>query len=160
MQPSLCSISLTTSTINHPGNFRRRCHVSPFTFDWLLELIKNHPIFHNNSNKQQLKVRHQCKIYWGQVWFDKNKDYSMNCQVCVGSLLILIKLIFDSLFQWCTVVASLTILLAIQAVYMIQLPFRMHVLPKKLPVLTIFLKASGYGLSQLIHLPLGVLLNT
>ena len=35
---------------NHPDRFRKRLCISPAVFDHLVELIKNHDIFHNNSH--------------------------------------------------------------------------------------------------------------
>jgi len=156
---------------NHPDRFRKRLRVSPLVFNHLMDLIENHPVFHNNSNVPQLPIPIQlaillvcvghygnasspeyvaqwagisvgsvvnmtyrclatflalhddavmilpedekermkeyvematCPEWWngflladgtkfplfqkpglhGEAWFDKNKDYSLDCQVC------------------------------------------------------------------------------
>ena len=41
---------LTNFQHDHPDRFRKKLRVSPLVFDRLVELIKDHDIFHNNSN--------------------------------------------------------------------------------------------------------------
>jgi hypothetical protein len=48
--------------LEDPCRFRHNLHVTPNTFDSLLELIQNHDQFQNNSNIQQAPVRVQLAI--------------------------------------------------------------------------------------------------
>ena len=48
---------------DHPGRFRKKLCVSPQIFDRLVDLIKDHSIFHNNSNVPQLPVTTQLAIF-------------------------------------------------------------------------------------------------
>ena len=48
---------------DHPGRFRKKLRVSPQVFDRLVDLIKDHSIFHNNSNVPQLSVTTQLAIF-------------------------------------------------------------------------------------------------
>jgi hypothetical protein len=49
--------------IHSPERFRRRLRVEPQTFDSLVSRIEDHPIFHNNSNNNQLPVYIQLYIF-------------------------------------------------------------------------------------------------
>ena len=49
--------------IHNPERFRRKLHVEPLTFDSLVSRIKNHDIFHNNSNNSQLPIYIQLYIF-------------------------------------------------------------------------------------------------
>ena len=49
--------------INNPKRFRHKLCVEPLTFDALVGRIKDHPIFHNNSNNSQLLVYIQLYIF-------------------------------------------------------------------------------------------------
>ena len=51
---------------NDPYCFWANLHISPNTFDPLLSLIQDHPIFHNNSSQEQTLIPHQLAIvlYW------------------------------------------------------------------------------------------------
>ncbi|EKM49371.1 uncharacterized protein PHACADRAFT_67659, partial [Phanerochaete carnosa HHB-10118-sp] len=42
--------------------FRRNLHVSPATFDALLQQINQHPVFYNQSNSSQMPIPHQLAI--------------------------------------------------------------------------------------------------
>ena len=44
-------------------NFRAKLRVHPLTFCHILDLIKNHPIFHNNSNSAQMPVDIQLAVH-------------------------------------------------------------------------------------------------
>lgn len=44
------------------SHFRRKVRTSPSTFDAIVELIKDHPVFHNNSNNPQIDVWKQLAI--------------------------------------------------------------------------------------------------
>jgi hypothetical protein len=48
--------------IHSPEHFRRKLRIEPETFDALVNLIKDNPIFHNNSNCPQLPVHLQLSI--------------------------------------------------------------------------------------------------
>ncbi len=48
---------------NREHEFRRRVRISPATFDALLPLIENHPIFHVNDNHPQLDVKRQFQMF-------------------------------------------------------------------------------------------------
>ena len=48
---------------DHPGRFRKKLRVSPHVFDRLVDLIKDHGIFHNNSNVPQLPVTTQLTVF-------------------------------------------------------------------------------------------------
>ena len=49
--------------IHNPERFRRKLRVEPLTFDSLVSRIKDHDIFHNNSNNSQLPVYIQLCIF-------------------------------------------------------------------------------------------------
>jgi hypothetical protein len=49
--------------ISHPHLFWRQVRVQPVTFDYLVGLIENHFIFHNNSNHPQIPVSTQLAIF-------------------------------------------------------------------------------------------------
>lgn len=49
--------------LDHPELYRRKLRVSPEVFTEIVELIKDHPIFHNNSTKPQLPVQIQLAIF-------------------------------------------------------------------------------------------------
>lgn len=49
--------------IHNPERFHRKLRVEPLTFDSLVSRIKNHDIFHNNSNNSQLPVYIQLYIF-------------------------------------------------------------------------------------------------
>jgi hypothetical protein len=52
---------------DHPGRFRKKLRVSPHVFDRLVDLIKDHSIFHNNSNVPQLPVTTQLAVFLVRV---------------------------------------------------------------------------------------------
>jgi hypothetical protein len=52
---------------DHPGRFRKKLRVSPHVFDRLVDLIKDHDIFHNNSNVPQLPVTTQLAVFLVRV---------------------------------------------------------------------------------------------
>jgi hypothetical protein len=47
---------------SHIKRFRRNLRVNPETFDALVDLIEDDPIFHSDNNNQQLPVRYQLAI--------------------------------------------------------------------------------------------------
>lgn len=49
--------------VHSPERFCRKLRVDPETFDCLVTQIKDHPIFHNNSNNSQLPVHIQLCIF-------------------------------------------------------------------------------------------------
>ena len=49
--------------IHNPEHFHHKLHVEPQTFDSLVSHIKDHPVFHNNSNNSQLPVYIQLYIF-------------------------------------------------------------------------------------------------
>lgn len=49
--------------LHSPERFRRKLRVEPQTFDGLLSLIEEHPIFYNNSNNDQLAVHIQLSVF-------------------------------------------------------------------------------------------------
>jgi hypothetical protein len=53
--------------LDHPELYRRKLRVSQEVFAEILELIKDHPIFHNNSTKPQLPVQIQLAIFSMQL---------------------------------------------------------------------------------------------
>ena len=48
---------------DHPGLFRKKQHISPHVFNRLVDLIKDHSIFYNNSNVPQLPVTTQLAVF-------------------------------------------------------------------------------------------------
>ena len=55
---------LTDVRNNHPGRFQKKLHISPHMFNHLMELIRDHKIFHNNSNvPPQLPIFTQLTIF-------------------------------------------------------------------------------------------------
>jgi hypothetical protein len=64
---SQLDLYLTDFRRDHPDRFRKKLHVSPLVFDRLAELIKNHNIFHNNSNIPQLPIPIQLAIFLVRV---------------------------------------------------------------------------------------------
>lgn len=49
--------------LNRPLAFRRIVRVNPLTFDEIVKLIEDHPIFHNNSSYLQLSPASQLAIF-------------------------------------------------------------------------------------------------
>ena len=49
--------------IHNPERFHCKLRVEPQTFDGLVHCIKDHPVFHNNSNNSQLPVYIQLSIF-------------------------------------------------------------------------------------------------
>ncbi|KAF8236445.1 hypothetical protein L208DRAFT_1251442 [Tricholoma matsutake] len=49
--------------LHSPECFRCKLCIEPQTFDSLLSLIKDHPIFHNNSNNDQLAIHIQLSVF-------------------------------------------------------------------------------------------------
>ena len=46
----------------HHDRFRHMLHVSPYVFQVIVELIKEHSIFHNSSNNPQAPVEQQLAV--------------------------------------------------------------------------------------------------
>ena len=49
--------------LHSPERFHRRLRIEPQTFDSLLSFIKDHPIFYNNSNNDQLAIYIQLSVF-------------------------------------------------------------------------------------------------
>jgi hypothetical protein len=64
---SQLDLYLTDFRCNHPIRFRKKLRVSPSVFDHLVELIKTHKVFHNNSNVPQLPISVQLAIFLVRV---------------------------------------------------------------------------------------------
>ncbi len=68
-QNATASLDLVWKYIEDPSqhdHFQHMLRVSPYVFQVLVELIKDHPIFHNNSNNPQAPVRQQLAVtlFW------------------------------------------------------------------------------------------------
>jgi hypothetical protein len=76
--------------LHHPDRFRKKLRVSPPVFDRLEELIKDHSIFHNDSNVPQHPVHIQLAIFLVRVGHYGNasspEDVAQWAGVCVGTV--------------------------------------------------------------------------
>jgi hypothetical protein len=74
---------------NHPELFQKKLRVSPTVFDRLVELIKNHSVFHNSSQVPQQPVANQLAIFLVRVGHYGNasspEDVAQWAGVCVGT---------------------------------------------------------------------------
>jgi len=75
---------------HRPHLFRQKLRVSPEIFDDILDLISNHPIFHNQSNNPQLPVAIQLAIFLNRAGHYGNaislEDVAQWAGISVGSV--------------------------------------------------------------------------
>lgn len=71
-----------------PRRFRKKLRVEPDEFDYLLSHIQDHPVFHNNSNNEQMSVAIQLAIWLIRAGHYRNlaspKDVSQWAGVSLG----------------------------------------------------------------------------
>ena len=53
---------LSVTKLEHPDQFRKILHVSPTTFDKIVDKIKYDPVFYNNSNNPKIPIKEQLAI--------------------------------------------------------------------------------------------------
>jgi hypothetical protein len=82
---------LTDFRQDHPDRFRKKLRVSPLVFDRLVELIKDHNVFHNNSHIPQHPVPVQLAIFLVRVGHYGNASapeyVAQWAGVCVGTVI-------------------------------------------------------------------------
>jgi len=88
---SQLDLYLTNFRYDHPDRFRKKLRVSPPVFDRLVELIKDHHIFHNNSNVPQHPIHVQLAIFLVRVGHYGNlsaPEYVAQwAGVCIGTVI-------------------------------------------------------------------------
>ncbi len=74
----------------HHHRFRNMLRVSPLVFDILIDLIKDHPVFQNNSNRPQAPVDIQLAVTLYRMGRNGNgvsvMDVARNCAISEGSV--------------------------------------------------------------------------
>ena len=82
---------LTDFRRDHPDRFRKKLRVSPFVFDRLVDLIKDHDVFHNNSNIPQQPVEVQLAVFLVRLGHYGNasspEDVAQWAGICVGTVI-------------------------------------------------------------------------
>ncbi len=82
---------LTDFQYDHPDRFQKKLCVSPPVFDHLVELIKDHNVFHNNSHVPQQSVPVQLAIFLVRVGHYGNASapeyVTQWAGVCVGTVI-------------------------------------------------------------------------
>src|ERR1700691_508 len=53
---------LSVTRLKRPDQFHKILHVSPATFDKIVNKIKDDPVFYNNSNNPQIPIKEQLTI--------------------------------------------------------------------------------------------------
>jgi hypothetical protein len=75
---------------HHPHLFQQKLRITPEIFDDILDLISNHPIFHNQSNDPQLPVAMQLAIFLNCAGHHGNaislEDIAQWAGISVGSV--------------------------------------------------------------------------
>ncbi|KAL1749955.1 hypothetical protein FB107DRAFT_224683 [Schizophyllum commune] len=73
-----------------PDRFRKKMRVEPEIFDYLVSLISDHPVFHNNSSCPQIPVPAQLAIFLNRAGHDGNlassEDIAQWAGVSVGTV--------------------------------------------------------------------------
>lgn len=102
--PKCGNLHLAFEYANNPhfhGRFQRMLRVSPFVFNVLVELVKDHPIFHNNSTQQQIPVDYQLAITLYRMGRFGNgasiEDIAMIAGISAGGVELCTRRCFDAI---------------------------------------------------------------